>query len=47
MAFPPGRAWGSTWRSFFARSDAIRDELAAEGIVLEDTAQGVRWVRRA
>ena len=31
----------------FARSDAIRDELAAEGIVLEDTAQGVRWVRRA
>jgi cysteinyl-tRNA synthetase len=31
----------------FARSDAIRDELAAEGIVLEDTAAGVRWVRRA
>jgi cysteinyl-tRNA synthetase len=31
----------------FARSDAIRDQLAAEGIVLEDTAQGVRWVRRA
>jgi cysteinyl-tRNA synthetase len=30
----------------FARSDAIRDRLAAEGIVLEDTAQGVRWVRR-
>jgi cysteinyl-tRNA synthetase len=30
----------------FARSDAIRDQLAAEGIVLEDTAQGVRWVRR-
>ena len=30
----------------FARSDAIRDQLAAEGILLEDTAQGVRWVRK-
>ena len=29
----------------FTRSDAIRDQLAAEGILLEDTAQGVRWKR--
>jgi cysteinyl-tRNA synthetase len=29
----------------FTRSDAIRDQLAAEGILLEDTAQGVRWRR--
>ena len=29
----------------FARSDAIREQLAAEGILLEDTAQGVRWKR--
>ncbi|BBJ96160.1 cysteine--tRNA ligase [Xanthomonas campestris pv. campestris] len=27
----------------FARADAIRQQLADEGIVLEDTAQGVRW----
>ncbi|CTP85135.1 cysteine--tRNA ligase [Xanthomonas graminis] len=29
----------------FARADAIRQELADEGVVLEDTAQGVRWKR--
>ena len=30
----------------FARSDEIRDELAAQGIVLEDTKDGVRWKRK-
>ena len=30
----------------FARSDAIRAELAARGIVLEDTKDGVRWKRK-
>ncbi len=30
----------------FARADAIRDQLAGEGILLEDTPAGVRWVRK-
>ena len=29
----------------FARADAIRDQLAGEGILLEDTPGGVRWRR--
>jgi cysteinyl-tRNA synthetase len=27
----------------FATADAIRDEIAARGVVVEDTAQGPRW----
>jgi cysteinyl-tRNA synthetase len=33
-------------RRDFARSDEIRDELAAQGIILEDTKDGVRWKRK-
>ena len=29
----------------FARADALRNELAREGVLLEDTTQGVRWRR--
>ena len=29
----------------FARADEIRDFLKEKGILLEDTAQGVRWKR--
>ncbi|MBB1471589.1 cysteine--tRNA ligase [Luteimonas sp. MC1782] len=29
----------------FTRADAIRDQLAGEGVLLEDTPQGVRWKR--
>ncbi len=30
----------------FARSDEIRDQLAEQGIILEDTKNGVRWKRK-
>jgi cysteinyl-tRNA synthetase len=34
-------------RKDWAAADAIRDELQAEGVILEDTQQGVRWRRKA
>ncbi|HEX7958066.1 MAG TPA: DALR domain-containing protein, partial [Pyrinomonadaceae bacterium] len=33
-------------RRDFSRADEIRDQLAALGITLEDTRDGVRWKRR-
>ena len=27
----------------FAKADAIRDELFAKGVVIEDTREGVKW----
>ena len=30
----------------FAKADAIRDELAAKGLIIEDTPQGVRWKKQ-
>ena len=30
----------------FARADQIRADLAAQGIILEDTKEGVRWKRQ-
>jgi cysteinyl-tRNA synthetase len=32
-------------RGDYARSDAIRKELASQGVVLKDTAQGTTWVK--
>lgn len=30
----------------YARADAIRDQLAEQGVILEDTREGMRWKRR-
>ena len=37
---------GARERGDFARADRIRDELAAEGIVIVDTPEGPRWSRK-
>jgi len=36
---------GAKSRGDYARSDAIRNQLAAQGVVLKDTAQGTTWVK--
>jgi len=30
----------------FKRADEIRSELAAQGVILEDTREGIRWKRK-
>ena len=34
-----------SYTHLFARADEIRDELAAMGIILKDTREGVTWKR--
>ena len=40
-----GNQINKTQAKNFARADEIRDQLAAEGIILEDTREGVKWKR--
>ena len=42
---PFARAQAKKSRNF-AEADRIRDELLHEGIILEDTKDGVRWKRK-